>query len=204
MTHTPSISSKRRGFTLVELLVVIAIIAVLASLGFAGFNIAIMKAKQTSARTCMSSLIMASDDYYEAYQTLPLGSITNADEEKDTDNQLMSALLGLPSAEDENYKLESFFSFKGAKGKGQGAHDGLDRSDNRAELLGPWMNSQKSDRYYRILYDYDYDSELREPQALGNEIKYDTKTLIYHKGKDGKIGTGKYDQDNVYSWSKSG
>ncbi len=202
MTHTPSLSSKRRGFTLVELLVVIAIIAVLAALGFAGFNLAIQAAKKTSARTCMSQLIIASDDYYEAYQTLPLGSITNADEEKDTDNQLMSALLGMKSAEDENYKLESFFSFKAAKGKGQNAHDGLERTENRAELLGPWLNSQKSDRYFRVLYDYDYDGELREPQALGNEIKYDTKTLIYHKGKDGKIG-GKNDQDNVYSWSKS-
>ncbi len=195
-------SSLRRGFTLVELLVVIAIIAVLASLGFAGFNMAIQKAKKTSAQTCMGQLVLASDDYYEAYQQLPLGSTSNQDEEQVTDNQLMAALLGLTSAEEENYKLESFFKFKAAKGKGQAAHDGIERSDNRAELLGPWLNKVKDDRYYRVMYNYDYDNELREPQALGNEIIYDVKSLVYHRGKDGKVG-GKNDQDNVYSWSKS-
>lgn len=202
MTHIQSFSSIRRGFTLVELLVVIAIIAVLAALGFAGFNMAMQKAHKTSAGVCMSQLVIASGDYFEAYQQLPLGSTTNADEEQKTDNKLMAALLGLKSAEDENYKLESFFTFKAAKGQGQAAYNGLWRTENRAELLGPWLNKQKDDRYYRVMYDYDYDKELREPQALGNEIMYDTKALVYHKGKDGKIG-GKNDQDNVYSWSKS-
>ena len=202
MKHTSSLSSLRRGFTLVELLVVIAIIAVLAALGFAGFNMAMQQAKKTSATTCMSQLVIASDDYYEAYQQLPLGSNSDADEEKKTDNLLMAALLGLTSAEDENYKLESFFKFKAAKGKGQAAVDGIERTDNRAELLGPWLNKNKDDRYYRVMYNYDYDSELREPQVLGNEIMYDVKALVYHMGKDGKVG-GKYDQDNVYSWSKS-
>ena len=46
MTYTKSTLSRRCGFTLVELLVVISIIAVLASLGFAGFNMAIQKAKK--------------------------------------------------------------------------------------------------------------------------------------------------------------
>ncbi len=196
------LSYTRRGFTLVELLVVIAIIAVLASLGFASFNLAIQKAKKTSARTCIGQLVQASDDYYEAYQQLPLGSTSSQDEEQETDTELMAALLGLPSAEEENPRQLSFFKFKSAKGKGQAAHDGLERTENRAELLGPWLNKSKDDRYYRIIYDYDYDEEVREPQSLGNEIIYDRRAIVYHQGKDGKIG-GKNDQDNVYSWSKS-
>ncbi len=202
MKNNSSYPSFRRAFTLVELLVVIAIVAVLASLGFAGFNLAIQKAKKTSAKTCMGQLVQACDDYYEAYQQLPLGSTTNQDEEQETDTQLMAALLGLTSAEEENYKLESFFKFKSAKGKGQAAHDGIERTENRAELLGPWLNKIKEDRYYRIVFDYDYDEEVREPQNLGNEIIYDRRAIIYHQGKDGKIG-GKNDQDNVYSWNKS-
>ena len=65
MTYTKSTLSRRYGFTLVELLVVISIIAVLASLGFAGFNMAIQKAKKTSAKAAISSLVQACNDYYE-------------------------------------------------------------------------------------------------------------------------------------------
>ena len=202
MKHTHALPTLRRGFTLVELLVVIAIIAVLSALGFAGFNLATQTAKKTSAKVCMSQLVLASENYYEEYQQLPLGTSTNQDEEKRTDNELMAALCGLDSAEEENYKNEDFFDFKAAKGRGQSAHDGLERTQNRAELLGPWLNSQKNDRYYRVVYNYDYNDELNEPQALGNEPTYNNKALVYHMGKDGKIG-GKNDQDNVYSWSKS-
>ena len=83
-----------------------------------------------------------------------------------------------------------------------GAVGGLERTENRAELVGPWFNPSKSDRYYRLMFNYDYDNQLREPQALGNEIIWDRRVIGYHMGKDGKIG-GKNDSDNVYSWNKS-
>lgn len=202
MKYHSSHSPLRRGFTLVELLVVITIIAVLAGLGFAGFNLAIESVKKASARGAIASLIQASDDYFEKYSQLPLGSETTNDEEQRTENDLMAALLGLDSAEDENTLKLSFFEFKSAKGKNNGAHDGLERSQNRAELLGPWLNKQKSDRHYRVLYDYDYDEELDEPQNLGNQTFYDRRSLIYHMGKDGKVGN-KNNKDNVYSWNRS-
>jgi len=197
-SHSPS----RRGFTLVELLVVITIIAVLAGLGFAGFNLAIQASKKTSARVAIAALVQASDDYYEKYSQLPLGSDTTNDEEQQTENDLMAALLGLDSAQDENTQKFRFFDFKSAKGTNNGAHDGLERSQNRAELLGPWLNKQKSDRHYRVLYDYDYDEELDEPQSLGNQTFYDRRSLVYHMGKDGKVGN-KNNKDNIYSWNRS-
>jgi len=202
MKHITPPSSGRRGFTLVELLVVIAIIAVLASLGFSMYNRAIQQTKKTEARQCLVQLVQACDAFFEEYQALPMANTSAIDAEQVTDNRLMAPLLGLRVAQDENPKFQTFFEWKVAKGTGNAAVGGLERTDNRAELLGPWFNPSKQDRYYRLMFNYDYDNQLREPQALGNEIIWDRRVIGYHMGKDGKIG-GKNDEDNVYSWNKS-
>lgn len=202
MKHTPSSSFMRRGFTLVELLVVIAIIAVLASLGMVGYNKALQTTKKTEATQCLGKLVMACDAFFEEYQALPMATTAAQDSEQVTDNRLMGPLLGQQSAQDENPKFLTFFTWKQAKGKGNSAFGGLERTENRADLLGPWNNPSKADRYYRLMFNYDYDNQLREPQALGNEIIWDRRVIGYHMGKDGKIG-GKNDSDNVYSWNKS-
>ena len=202
MKHTSLPPSRRRGFTLVELLVVISIIAVLAGVGFSIFAKVRETANKTSAVTCMSGLVQASDAYFEEYQSMPMSNSSPTDAEQVTNNQLMSILLGMQSAQPDNPKFIAFFEFKNARGEGAGEYDGLSRSENRAELLGPWLNPQRTDRYYRLMYNYDYDNQLREPQALGNEIIFDRNVLVYHMGKDGKVG-GEFDEDNVYSWQKS-
>ena len=201
MKHTSSNTSLRRGFTLVELLVVIAIIAVLAAMGFKGFTMAQESARKTKAAACISQLVLASEDFYNERSSLPLGSTADSDAERKTDNQLMAVLVGLKSAIDENPTETAYFKFQKAKGSGSDAYDGLQRDQSRAELFGPWKNKEQSDRYYICVYNYDYDNVLREPNALGNEEHYDTRVLVYHKGKDGKEG-GKFNKDNVYSWSK--
>lgn len=202
MKITSNPNTKRHGFTLVELLVVIAISAVLAALGFKGYTMAQDAAKKTTAAACINQLVIASTDFFNEYSQLPLGSTADSDSERQTDNQLMAPLLGLKSAVEENPKEESFFKFQNAKGKGNEAYNGLDRDQSRAELYGPWKNKEKSDRYYMCVYDYDYDEELREPNAIGNELHFGTRVLVYHRGKDGKT-SGKFNRDNVYSWPKS-
>ena len=199
MTKTTSTLSRRRGFTLVELLVVIAIIAVLAAMGFAGFNMAIQKAKKTSAQAAISKLVQACNDYFDDQSQLPLNEGATADEERLSDNELMSVLVGLETARQENPTGTAYFKFKKAQGKGQGMYDGLDRNDSRAQLFGPWKNRSESDRFYRLMMDYDFDEEIDEPSNLGNETQYGVRVLVYHLGKDGEAGPGK-NKDNVYSW----
>lgn len=195
-------TSRQRGFTLVELLVVISIIIVLMGIAFPIANKVRETAKKTSAKTCMGQLVLACDSFYENYQYLPMSGTSAIDAEQTTDNQFMAPLLGLRVAQDENPKFLTFFEFQLAKGKGDNAYDGLVRTDNRAELLGPWRNPEKTDRHYRLMLNYDNDNQLREPNSLGSEILFDRRVIAWHMGKDGKVG-GEYNEDNVYSWNKS-
>ena len=199
MTYTKPTLSRRRGFTLVELLVVIAIIAVLASLGFAGFNMAIQKAKKTSAKAAISSLVQACNDFYEDNSQLPLNEGATADQERLSDNDLMSILVGLETASEENPTQTTYFKYKKASGKGQNMYDGLDRNQSQAQLFGPWKNKQENDRFYRLMMDYDFNEEIDEPSNLGNERQFGQRVLAYHFGKDGEAGPGN-NQDNVYSY----
>lgn len=194
-------SHHHRGFTLVELLVVISIIAVLMGIAFPIAMRVKETAKKTSARTCMGQLVLACDSFYENYQYLPMSNTSSVDDEQETDNQFMAPLLGLRIAQDENPQFQSFFKFQLAEGKGEDAYNGLVRTDNRAELLGPWLNKSKNDRYYIVVLNYDNDNQLRPPNEVGAEPLFDRRAIVYHKGKDGKAG-GKYNEDNVYSWNK--
>lgn len=157
------------------------------------------RANIASAKTALTQLVLACEDYYEAYQQLPLGSKSSTDSSHSTitplsseepGSPLMAALLGLKSAEEENYKLTSFFAFKAANDK----KDGLSRFENGAELFDPWGNP------YHVMLDYDYDKELRLP--LDNQIYYDTKVLAWSPGPDGQSGTPETNKDNINSWQK--
>ncbi len=203
MTNTTTQSPLRRGFTLVELLVVIAIIAVLMGIAFPLYNSMTESAKKTSANSAATNLVLACDNFYEKYQYLPMALNNNAqDNEETTNNRFMPALLGLRVAIDENPNMLVFFKFQQAEGKGDDVYNGLVRTDNRAELVGPWKNKEKNDRHYRVVLNYDNDNQLFVPNALGSETLFDRRAIAYHMGKDGKVG-GEYNDDNVYSWNKS-
>ncbi|MGJ8696418.1 MAG: type II secretion system protein [Verrucomicrobiaceae bacterium] len=196
--HSSSLTS-RKGFTLVELLVVISIIAILATLAIAGAGMALNKAKEAKSRAAIEALSKSIELYFDKENQLPLGGDYATDVEKRTDNELMSVLCGLESAQAENPSRTAYFEFKKAKGKGNNLVDGLYRTQTEAQLFGPWKTKNKDDRYYFVIFDYDYDKEIQEPSSLGNEIQYGRKYLIYCYGKDGKIGN-ENNLDNIYNW----
>ncbi|MBB5350503.1 prepilin-type N-terminal cleavage/methylation domain-containing protein [Haloferula luteola] len=105
-------SSRSRGFTLVELLVVIVIIAVLASLAFVMAKKGISKAQSTSALNQMRNLAVSMEMFEVDYRTPPIPE-RNRDSGRDVlygvpggDNgteMLFGALLG----HDENAEPEN-------------------------------------------------------------------------------------------------
>ncbi|MDA7863737.1 type II secretion system GspH family protein [Akkermansiaceae bacterium] len=189
----------RKGFTLVELLVVVAIIAVLAGLGLGVAKMAKDRANDVTAKAAIGKLGSAIDLYLDKYDELPLSEGETTDTEKRTDNELMGPLCGLESSKDQNPYQISFFEFKGAKGSGNDKYGGLDRSQTEAQLYGPWRTRNVNDRYYQVIFNYDYNDNIEVPTNLGSDTVYGVKFLIYSYGKDGKIGQ-ENNQDNVYGW----
>ena len=141
-------------------------------------------------------MVLACYDYYEDESQLPLNEGATADQERISDNELMSVLVGLESAREENPTGTSYFTFKKAKGSGDSLVDGLWRTKNNARLVDPWGN------YYRLVFDYDFDAEIDEPSNIGNTTQFGVRVLVYSLGPDGIAG-GRGEKDNIYSWKSS-
>jgi type IV pilus assembly protein PilA len=58
-----SIRRRRRGFTLIEIMIVVAIIGILSTMGYPMYTKYQCRAKQTEARTGLKTLYMAQDMY---------------------------------------------------------------------------------------------------------------------------------------------
>ncbi|MGC6426512.1 MAG: type II secretion system protein [Akkermansiaceae bacterium] len=194
--HTSELPT-RKGFTLVELLVVVAIIAILATMAVAGASMAKNAANKTKAKAAISELTTAISSFSDEQNTLPLAEGEGETAEKRTDNELMDVLCGIN--EDENPNKIAYFSYRKAKGKNNNYWDGLYRTQSTAEFFGPWKNRDKNERYYRIIFNYGYEDFIREPSTIGSEEIFDVPFLIYHAGKDGEIG-GDSNVDNIYGW----
>ena len=57
-------TTKSSGFTLVELLVVVAIIGLLAAIGIVSYNGYVSSAKKTSAKNVMQQISLGQTEYY--------------------------------------------------------------------------------------------------------------------------------------------
>ena len=66
-----------RGFTLVELLVVITIIVILAGAGFSAGNSAIQKAKKTTCLAAATAIESAVNNFYTEYGSMPSDGSTD-------------------------------------------------------------------------------------------------------------------------------
>jgi prepilin-type N-terminal cleavage/methylation domain-containing protein len=167
-------SSSRSGFTLVELLVVIAIIAILASVVVAGANGAINAAKRVKANNAAAQLQTAIMNYYTEYGVYPVPStaatgsdVFYSDSDYSDQQPLMYALCGNINA----------YNPQTANNNGQVSNSRdiafltLKKSDvdTNGVLINPFFTSataQQNNGYFNVAMDADYSGVLGDTGGI--------------------------------------
>jgi prepilin-type N-terminal cleavage/methylation domain-containing protein len=182
---------KHRGFTLVELLVVITIIAVLASLGVAGGLGALQKARKTTALATATNIVTGIRQFYGDYSILPdpssatedntgSGSHYATDTAGSSGTELIEILSGLEddtAGSVQNDRKLNYLSIKDAKNSRGGVDYSADGNTVNA-LFDPW-----GEPYY-IVMDYDYDERLIfTPDGNGEATNITTEVTL-----NGQVG----------------
>ncbi|TAE78663.1 MAG: type II secretion system protein [Verrucomicrobia bacterium] len=183
-----------RGFTLVELLVVISIIVVLAAMSFGGIQLVTKRAKTLQTQSDATALYQAIEQYYQEYSKLP--GIEASSEEIQTSGEagveLLRVLLGKEddTGTMQNPRKLAFLTVKESKNAKKG---GLVYSNGGAggQIEGLYDAWGKP---FNVKFDIEYEGEIEDPIVQGNVVR-NKVAIVYSFGQDGKLGV-----DDVKTW----
>jgi prepilin-type N-terminal cleavage/methylation domain-containing protein len=195
---SPSAGKQRsRGFTLVELLIVIAIILVLAALGFGGAQAVLTKARNTKSLVAANNIELSVNAFYDEYGMFPVQNLSPAPliTNQGEGVNLITVLLGKETiASPLNAKQMPFLSLTQGKGKnGSSRKDGLEYDGSAVRGLYDFYGNP-----YTLLFDDDINDEIIDP--FNQQIIRGRKVLIYTPGKDRSEGDSRTNKDNIISW----
>lgn len=206
--HTPKRSPLTAGFTLVELLTVIAIIAILMGILFPTIGSAIESAKKTQAKNDCLQIVNAVKAYYTEYGKYPdintSGIITSSSDNK----RLMDILRAKETSNPlQNPRKIVFLEVTDAKNFGIAAKERAGMAKT-GEYLDPWGGTRN---FYYLSYDADYDNALANPYSANAGTPgtppsggLSVGVIAWSVGRDAKGGTGDKNgtdsKDDVISW----
>lgn len=222
----PQRQSPRRGFTLIEILVVISIIAVLAGLAFPVISGVLDRAKKVQAKSDLMQIVTAVKAYYTEYGKYPLATweqshdVTFASDSYQ--DQLFNVLRANGSGRDnptstspddnQNPRRIPFLTVQDAKNPAnpKGGIVPNSASTNRGMFVDPWGTP------YVIRIDGNYDHTFNNPYASSagsNPLREDAVAWSFGKDRlststtthlDAGAGSGDLkagtDSDDVVSW----
>lgn len=191
--HIPS--RKAKGFSLIEILVVIAIMATLAGLSYSPILSMINNSRRSEALNTMKKLERSINQFYIDYEHIPSNKRINPpswDSQIWTNRGDGTMLLRVLMADESLMNTKGIEYFEAPESK-----------NNKGGVL--WINDQPTYLYdkfgngFGILIDNDYDEILSIPKIYDptgyGEIK-GHKVLIWNAGPDKKMGT----EDDLKSW----
>jgi len=173
----------RDGFTLIEIMVVIAIMALLAGMLLGGIGAAKAKAKKTEARSAVSQIATAWNSYFADYKRFP--------------NEMKGDSFDLSAMNEDavhimhgDYNLTDYPAHSKYKTKNPRQTAYLDFHEGHVGgYLDPWGHV-----YQLSLDEKPYDSKVNVPGLTGLQFS----VAVWSMGPDGLNGTA----DDIRSWDK--
>jgi len=196
---------RRRGFTLLELMVVIAIIAVLAGLFLPALQSVLERAKKAQARNDVIQIVTAVNAFYAEYGRYPLvGTVTTPDATYGIVTSQSDGLFNELRAKAYSLNTRQIQFISPAEDGTQTNPNGKIGSDS--QFHDPWGNP------YLIRIDADYDNQVVNPYTAdtgAGPTNIRQGVIAWSVGKDAKLGNNGNNRfkdsngaqsDDVISW----